>query len=54
MTYVWCRSSDTEAYGDMPMNVSSSGLYSEANIFLDLIECELTSLPGESKKWVFV
>ena len=35
---------DTEAYGDMPMNVSSPRLYNKANIFLGLIEYELNSL----------
>ena len=44
--YAWFRNYDTEAYGDMPMNVSSLRLYNKANIFLVLIEYELNSLLG--------
>ena len=32
---------DIEAHGDMPMYVSSPGLYNKVNIFLSLIEYEL-------------
>ena len=39
---------DIEGYGDMPMNVSSPGLYNKENIFLGLIEYELNSLLGAS------
>ena len=35
---------DIERYGDMPMNLSSPGLYDKAKIFLGLIEYELNSL----------
>ena len=39
---------DIKAYGALPMNVSSPGLYNKANIFLGLIEYELNSLLGAS------
>ena len=39
---------DTEAYGDMSMNVSSHGLYNKANIFLGLIEYKLIGLLSAS------
>ena len=32
----------------MPMNMSSSGAYNKANIFLGLTECDLNSLLGAS------
>ena len=37
---------DIKAYGVLPMNVSSPGLYNKTNIFLGLIEYELNSLLG--------
>ena len=39
---------DIEAYGDIPMNVSSLRLYNKANIFLGLVEYELNNLLGAS------
>ena len=43
---VWFRSLQTPRH--MPMNVSSSGPFNKANIFLGLIEYQLNSLLGAS------
>ena len=39
----------TDTLRHMPMNVSSSGRYNTANIFLGLLEYELNSLLGASR-----